>query len=411
MAALTENVEQLGIRRACSTVGLSRAMYYRLEKSRQAISCADKAISCADKAISCADTAISCADTAISCADTGAPGDASGVCASSTRVVPRPCSVPGRALTATEEQMVIEQLHSDRFVDRTPTEVCTSLLDDGEYLCSVSTMYRILARRGEVKERRAQRRHPVYARPELLATGRNQVWSWDITKLKGPAKWSYYYLYVIMDIYSRYVVAWMVADRESEDLAKDLIAHAILSQEVAKGQLTIHADRGSSMKSKTVAELMADLGVVKSHSRPHTSNDNPYSESQFRTLKYRPQFPERFNSLEEARLVCKEILNWYNTEHYHSGIGLLTPESVHYGRGAAIIEQRARHLLAAHAAHPQRFVNKLPTPPALPASVYINRPAAVGHAASVAPMKGAFGPTACTNASLQEGPIEKHNEA
>lgn len=356
MAAVADNIKALGIRRACSAVGLSRATYYRLEKSRQAILQED----------------------------TEATGDVSTSITHAARPVEprvhpaqrRPCPVPGRALSDQEEQAVVDCLHSDRYVDMTPTEVCTSLLDDGVYLCSVSTMYRILAKHGEVKERRAQRRHPVYARPELLATGPNQVWTWDITKLKGPIKWSYYYLYVIMDIYSRYVVAWMVADRESEDLAKDLIAHAIFSQEIPKGQLKIHADRGSSMKSKTVAQLMADLGVEKSHSRPHTSNDNPYSESQFRTLKYRPQFPERFNNLEEARLVCKQILNWYNTEHYHSGIGLLTPESVHYGKSAAIIEQRATRLLAAHAANPQRFVNKVPTPPALPTSVYINRPAA-----------------------------------
>lgn len=283
---------------------------------------------------------------------------------------------------------MIDILHSDEFVDRTPTEVFTSLLDHGKYLCSVSTMYRILTKHGEVKERRAQRRHLLYAKPELLATRPNQVWSWDITKLKGAVKWSYYYLYVIMDIFSRYVVGWMLAERESEYLAKDLIAQTIFDQEVCAGQLTIHADRGSSMRSKTVAELLMDLGVTKSHSRPQVSNDNPYSESQFRTLKYRPQFPYRFGSLEEARLVCREIITWYNTQHYHSGVALLTPESVHYGRAQEIIEQRAEHLLVAYAARPQRFVNKPPTPGKLPSAVYINPPAAV-EAVRAEPLKGA----------------------
>jgi len=287
----------------------------------------------------------------------------------------RPCSVPGRALTDQEEQAVLNVLHADEYVDKTPTEVCTALLDTGQYLCSRSTMYRILHKHSEVKERRAQRRHPVYAKPELLATGPNQVWSWDITKLKGPVKYSYYHLYVIIDIYSRYVVGWMIADRESEDLAKDLIARTLVDQEVSAGQLTIHADRGASMTSKAVADLLVDLGVIKSHSRPRVSNDNPFSESQFRTIKYRPEFPERFSNLAEARLICRELITWYSTQHYHSGIGLLTPESVHYGRAQAIIEQRAKHLCAAYAAHPQRFVNKPPAPQALPLAVYINPPA------------------------------------
>jgi putative transposase len=207
-----------------------------------------------------------------------------------------------------------------------------------------------------------------------LATGVNQVWSWDITRLKGPRKWSYYQLYAIIDIFSRYVVGWMVAERESEHLAKDLIAQSILDQGVQKEQLTIHADRGSSMSSKTVAELLVDLGVTKSQSRPHVSNDNPYSESQFRTLKYRPEFPDRFASLEEARLICKKLIDWYNKEHYHSGIGLLTPVSVHYGRAQAILDARAIPLSAAYAATPQRFVNKAPVPLELPSSVYINPP-------------------------------------
>jgi putative transposase len=361
MAAVKRSIRQLGIRRACSAVGLSRALFYRLERSAKAV------LSCTAPAASGSQPDAAGGNSEIAEADVIA-------CAPPAH---RPCSVPGRALTGQEEQAVIDVLHSDEYMDKTPTEVCTALLDAGNYLCSRSTMYRILHKHSEVKERRAQRRHPVYARPELIATGPNQVWSWDITRLKGSIKYSYHHLYVIIDIYSRYVVGWMVADRESEDLAKDLIARTILHQKVPSGQLTIHADRGASMTSKTVTDLLVDLGVVKSHSRPRTSNDNPFSESQFRTIKYRPEFPERFSSLQEARLVCRELLTWYNTRHYHSGIGLLTPESVHYGRAQAIIEQRAKHLRAAYAAHPQRFVNKPPTPHALPAAVYINPPAPV----------------------------------
>ena len=275
---------------------------------------------------------------------------------------------------------MIDVLHSDEYVDMAPTEVCMALLDRRRYLCSVATMYRILNKYGEVKERRAHRQHAVYAKPELLASLPNQVWSWDITRLKGPVKCSYYHLYVVMDIYSRYVVAWTLAGRESEDLAKDLIASAIIDQGVPPGQLTIHADRGSSMTSKTVAELLVDLGVTKSHSRPHVSNDNPFSESQFRTLKYRPEFPNRFSSIEEARMVCRKIITWYNTRHYHCGIALLTPESVHYGHAQQIIDKRAESLAVAYAMRPQRFVNKPPTPQPLPKAVYINPPATVEQA-------------------------------
>jgi putative transposase len=334
--AVKECVKTMGIRRACSAFGLSRTAFYRNERGAM-----------------------------IEQPEEGAPP------------IParrRPCSVPGRALTQREEQLVLDVLHSDAYVDKTPTEVYTALLDAGTYLCSIATMYRILEKHGEVKERRAQRRHTVYAAPELLATGVNQVWSWDITRLKGPRKWSYYQLYVIMDIFSRYIVGWMVAERESEHLAKDLIAQSILDQRVPKGHLTIHADRGSSMSSKTVAELLADLGVTKSQSRPRVSNDNPYSESQFRTLKYRPEFPGRFGSLEEARLVCKKLITWYNTQHYHSGIGFLTPVSVHYGLEQEILVRRAERLTAAYAAHPQRFVKREPTPQRLPSTVYINPP-------------------------------------
>lgn len=226
----------------------------------------------------------------------------------------------------------------------------------------------------EIRERRDQLRHPQYTKPELLATGPNQVWSWDITKLKGPAKWTYYYLYVILDIFSRYVVGWMLADRESADLAKLLIRDTARKQGIPEGELTIHADRGSSMRSKPVALLLSDLGITKTHSRPHTSNDNPYSESQFKTMKYRPGFPERFGSKEDARAFCQSFFPWYNAEHRHSGIGLLTPEMVHYGRAEAVTDARRQVLAAAYAAHPERFVRREPEPPAVPTAAWINAP-------------------------------------
>ena len=227
-----------------------------------------------------------------------------------------------------------DTLNSERFVDQAPTEVYATLLDAGKYLCSVRTMYRILEEHAELRERRDQLRHPNYEKPVLLATGPNQVWSWDITKLLGPMKWVYFHLYVILDIFSRYVVGWMLAERESAELAKRLIKETCSKQGIVAEQLTLHADRGTSMKSKPLAMLLSDLGVTKTHSRPQVSNDNPYSESQFKTLKYRPEFPKRFGSIQHARDVCRDLFGWYNTEHYHSGIGLLTPESVHYGRAA-----------------------------------------------------------------------------
>ena len=279
-----------------------------------------------------------------------------------------------RALSAQERQQVLDIMHSERFVDQAPREIYATLLDEGVYLCSVSTMYRILAQQGEVRERRDQLRHPSYRKPELLATGANQVWSWDITKLKGPAKWVYFYLYVILDIFSRFVVGWMVAHRESANLAKRLIKETCGKQGIVEGQLVIHADRGSSMTSKSVAQLLADLGVTKTHSRPHTSSDNPFSESHFKTLKYRPEFPERFGCLEDARAFCRPFFNWYNTEHRHSGIGLMTPEIVHYGMAPEIRELRREVLLAAFETHPERFVRKPPSPPTLHAAVWINKP-------------------------------------
>ena len=279
-----------------------------------------------------------------------------------------------RALNAEERQGVLDLLHSPRFVDKPPAAVHAALLDEGKYHCSVRTMYRILHENSEVRERRNQLRRPNYKKPELLATGPNQVWSWDITKLLGPAKWTYYHLYVILDIYSRYTVGWMLASRENGDLAKRLIRESIERQQADPGQLTIHSDRGPAMKSHTVAQLMATLGVTKSHSRPHVSNDNPFSESQFKTLKYRPEFPDRFGSQQDAQGFCGGFFHWYNDEHYHSGLGMLTPASVHYGYAAEILVQRGKTIDAAYAAHPERFVGKRPRPLALPEAVWINPP-------------------------------------
>ena len=279
------------------------------------------------------------------------------------------------ALSDDERTAVLAQLHAERFVDTSPAAVYATLLDEGTYLASERTMYRILEANAEVRERRAQRRHPAYAAPELLATGPNELWSWDITKLRGPAKWSWFYLYVILDVFSRYVPGWMVATRESAALAERLIADTVGKQCIAPGRLTIHADRGTSMASKPVALLLADLGIVKSHSRPHTSNDNPYSEAQFKTLKYRPDFPARFGSIEDARAFCQCFFPWYNEEHRHSGIALYAPADVHYGRTPALEQARAGVLAGAYAAHPERFVRRPPTPPVLPGAVWINPPA------------------------------------
>ena len=270
---------------------------------------------------------------------------------------------PARALDAVERHAVLDHLHSERFRDRAPAEVYATLIDEGVYLCSIRTMHRILAENGELKERRNQLRHPQYTKPELLATGPNQVWSWDITKLLGPAKWTYFHLYVILDIFSRNVVGWMVAGRETAELAKRLIAATCEKQGIAAGSLTIHADRGTSMTSKPVALMLADLGVTKTHSRPHVSDDNPYSESQFKTLKYRPEFPDRFGSIEDARVFCQRFFPWYNHEHRHSGIALLTPDMLHYGMASQIIEQRQNVLDQAYARTPERFVRTRPSPP------------------------------------------------
>lgn len=289
-------------------------------------------------------------------------------------VEPDPRPSPPRALSSDERQGVLDILHTERFVDKAPHEVYATLLDEGEYHCSIRTMYRILDENKEIKERRNQLSHPVYQRPELLAKGPNQVWSWDITKLLGPVKWTYFYLYVIMDIFSRYVVGWMIAPAESAVLAERLIFDTCAKQNIEKGQLTIHADRGSSMKSKPVALLLSDLGITKTHSRPHTSDDNPYSEAQFKTLKYRPDFPERFGSIEDSRGFCRDFFPWYNKEHRHTGIGLLTPEALHYGFAKDIQIARGEILRAAYEAHPERFVKKVPVPPLVPEAAWINKP-------------------------------------
>jgi putative transposase len=289
---------------------------------------------------------------------------------------PRPPRKPQpRALSQAEREQVRAVLNSEDFVDAAPAAVYHTLLDEGIYLASTSTMYRILRSHGEVRERRRHATHPAHVKPELWATEPNQVWSWDITRLRGPGKGVFYHLYSIIDIYSRYTVGWMVATRENEHLAERLIADTLAKQNINAEQLTIHADRGSSMTSRTVAQLLSDLAVTRSHSRPRVSNDNPYSESQFKTLKYRPDFPDRFTSVEEARNHCKAFFWWYNHEHYHCGIGWHHPVDVHYGRIEAVRAARADVLAAAYTRNPQRFVRKPPEPPALPATVWINEPA------------------------------------
>jgi putative transposase len=328
--AVAELAPRIGVRDACDAVGASHAGYYRRHRSSQATE--------------------------------------------------RPAPIPHRdrpqprALSAEEQQPILDVLHCDRFVDMSPAAVWATLLDEGVYLGSQSTFYRLLRQAGEVRERRAQARHPAKVKPELVVNGRNQVWSWDITKLLGPAKWTYYYLYVILDIYSRYVVGWMVASRESAELADVLIRQTCAKQAIGGDQLTIHADRGSSMTSKPVAFLLADLGITQSHSRPHVSNDNPFSEAQFKTLKYRPDFPGRFDSIEAARVHCQAFFPWYNDQHRHGGLALHTPADVHYGTAAITREKRAGVLDAAYPAHPERFVRKPPEPPKLRTETWINRP-------------------------------------
>jgi putative transposase len=347
--AVDELVPLVGKKAACAAVGLPRASYYRANPA------AEQTVEQTEPVV---------AELIESPAE--APTE--------LEQRKRPPQVQPRALTEAERTEVREVLHSERFADAAPATVYATLLDEGTYLCSESTMYRLLRERGETGDRRRQATHPARVKPELVADAPNRVWSWDITKLHGPAKWTYYYLYVILDIFSRYPVGWMVAHRESAVLAERLITESIRKQQVDRGQLTLHADRGSSMASKPVAFLLADLGVTKSHSRPHCSNDNPYSEAQFKTLKYRPDFPDRFGSIEDARVFCDRFFGWYGHEHRHSGIGLHTPADVHYGRAHTIREARGRVLEAAYHATPERFVRKPPEPPKLPETAWINNP-------------------------------------
>jgi putative transposase len=281
---------------------------------------------------------------------------------------------PHRALKPAQQQVVREVLNSDRFCDQAPRQIWARLLDEGRYLCSWRTMYRLLDTYAEVRERRNQRRHPVYAKPELMATAPNEIWSWDITKLRGPIKGVYYYLYVVLDLFSRYVVGWMVAPRETAALAQNLIDTTCQRQGIEPEQLTLHADRGSPMTAKSMSELLVDLGVVKSHSRPQVCNDNPFSEAHFKTLKYRPDFPDRFGAIQDARAWCQPFFHWYNQHHYHTGLGLLTPASVHYKQHTLIQNQRQQVLDTAYAIHPERFVQGRPTVQALPEAVWINPP-------------------------------------
>jgi putative transposase len=281
---------------------------------------------------------------------------------------------PPLALSEAERSVLLLVLNSERFADLAPAAVFAILLDEGRYHGSVRTMYRLLAAENQSGERRNQRAHTAYAKPELLANQPNEVWSWDITKLKGPAKWTCFHLYVILDIFSRYIVGWMIAAREAAELAEQLIADTVHKQNIVPGTLTLHADRGSSMRSKPVAALLVDLDVIKTHSRPHVSDDNPYSEAQFKTLKYRPDFPARFSSIEHARAHCQVFFRWYNNVHRHSGIAMMTPYTVHYRHDEQLTQERGITLMAAFAAHPERFKGLAPKPAQVPAAVWINPP-------------------------------------
>ena len=330
MQALNQLAQEVGLAPACAALNLSRSAVYR-EDARQRH-----------------------------------------LLPATARPTPRPPAP--LAFSANERQQLLDELNSERFADCSPYFVYATLLDEGRYIGSVRTLYRALEADGQSGERRRQRTHPAYAKPELLATAPNQVWSWDITKLKGPAKWTCFHLYVILDIFSRYVVGWMVAMKESAELAEQLIAETVVKHHIQPNTLTLHADRGSSMRSKPVAALLVDLDVAKTHSRPYVSDDNPFSEAQFKTLKYRPDFPDRFGCIEDARSHCQRFFLWYNQSHCHSGIGFMTPATVHFGLAATVFQERAATLEAAFLANPKRFKGKCPQPPNLPNAVWINPP-------------------------------------
>lgn len=290
------------------------------------------------------------------------------------KMEPKPRPTPARALSHSERFVVRDVLNSERFVDLAPRQVYARLLDEGQYLCHWSTMYRILRDHDEVRERRNQRQHPVYKKPELLAEAPNQVWTWDITKLRGPYKGSHFALYVVLDMFSRYVVGWMIAEQELASLAKTLIEASCQKEGIEKAQLTIHCDNGKPMRSKSLALLYADLGINASFTRPYTSDDNPFSESQFKTLKYRPTYPDCFGSTQEARVWARRFFLWYNHDHYHTGLNLLTPASVHHGQASGIQQQRQQVLTTAFDAHPERFVKGSPIVAGPPQAVWINPP-------------------------------------
>ena len=331
MAAIEQLSQAMAVADACSGLGFPRSSYYRLRSSALPLHA-----STAEK-----------------------------------RTVRR---VSDRTLAPVEREAIRAILNSERFMDCTPYMIYATLLDEGTYLCSVSTMYRILQEYGEVRDRRDQRKLPVYKKPELLATRPNELWSWDISWLRGPRPYIYYYIYVILDVFSRYVVGWTIAEVESAEIAHELIAWACRQQGIAKGELTLHADNGSPMKSIPVAHLLEQLGVAKSHSRPYVSNDNPFSEAQFKTMKYQPDYPDRFDSPDHARGWGRSFFAWYNFTHLHSGIGYVTPAAMHFGHAQSILQQRQEVLNDAFARHPERFVRGQPHPPVVPTEAWINQP-------------------------------------